>query len=78
MREKAAERMRHEGYYAQRLEVHALSASDPIWSRRAFPAVQPHEPLREESRRALWTPATKSPKSAGVDLQHIVPITRWS
>jgi hypothetical protein len=34
MLEKAAERMRHEGYHAQRLEVHVLSTSEPYWTRR--------------------------------------------
>ena len=35
MLEKAAERMRSEGYHAQRLEVHVFSRIDPFWSRHA-------------------------------------------
>jgi len=73
MLEKAAERLRHEGYHAQRLEVHVLSADEPYWTRHAD-----FLPCNRTSRfmqilRTPWTPPTKVPKSVGVNLQKIIP-----
>ena len=75
MLEKAAERMRHEGYHAQRLEVHVMSATEPFWSRHAD-----FLPCNRTARfvkilRALWNPPTQVPKSVGVNLQKIIPDT---
>jgi DNA polymerase IV len=72
MLEKAAERMRHEGYHAERLEVHVMSATEPFWSRHAD-----FLPCNRTSRfvsilRALWNPPTRVPKSVGVNLQKII------
>jgi hypothetical protein len=73
MLEKAAERLRQEGYHAQRLEVHVLSVSEPYWSRHAD-----FLPCNRTGRffqilRDLWNPPTRQPKSVGVNLQRIVP-----
>jgi DNA polymerase IV len=73
MLEKAAERLRHEGFHAQRLEVHVMSATEPFWSRHAD-----FLPCNRTARfvsilRALWNPPTRVPKSVGVNLQKIIP-----
>ena len=72
MLEKAAERMRHEGYHAQRLEVHVMSATEPFWSRHAD-----FLPCNRTGRfvsllRRMWNPPVKVPKSVGVNLQKII------
>jgi len=73
MLEKAAERMRHEGYHAQRLEVHIISATEPYWTRHAdfLPCNRTRRFIKILG--SLWHPTIKTPKSVGVNLQKIMP-----
>ena len=71
--EKAASRMRAEGFHAQRLEVVIISHRQPLWIRRAkfLPCNRTQRFMQILSD--LWEPNYAVPKAAGVVLQNIIP-----